>query len=424
MTVSVPKPIIFESLNLMKFSWENGLSVELNRMNDNGKAEIWARYSPNGSPSTLIDVSELNMLAPRSRDEYCNRLKRLCPGLKEFDWTTAFAYIVPMALQARRQGDPVVELGLPGQKIKRPTWDAFPLVVSGMPNIIFGDRGSLKSKLVIVLGLIMMLPWEDNNLGIIAPQKSLNVLKLDFEATQDADDYEWHRILRGIDMEGALQLKYRACRRPLADDVEAISNHADNVKADVLIIDSLGPAAGGDLNASEPALRFSTAIRQLNRTTLIPAHTAKNPMTNRHTVFGNSFYENLARNIWEVTKEESDEDESTQVHIVLRQTKSPPFSSHHKPMAFEWDFDEEAERTTIQKYDASKLDSFFTHLSVGTKILDLLKSGSKNPKDIAEELGEKQDAIRANLFRLKKQGKVIKLGEGKEVPYGLPYKEP
>lgn len=403
--MTLNKPELTESMNLLKFIWKNGVSIELHRLNDTGKAEIWSRYSENGSASTLIDVSELNLLASRSRDEHCRRLKGLC-DLPDFEWGDAFRWIVPMALQARRKGDPIIELGKPDQVIQRPSWDAFPFVVSGMPNIIFGDRGSLKSKFALLLTLIMMLPWDDNNLGIIAPKKKLTVLKLDFEATQDADAYEWHRLLRGIDMEGAIQLKYRPCRRPLADDVEAISAHADSINADVLLIDSLGPASGGDLNASEPALRFNNALRQLNRTSLIPAHTAKNPQGNRHTVFGNSFYENLARNIWEVTKEETDEEESTQLHIALRQTKSPPFAPHHKPLAFEFDFDEEVERTIIRRYDVNKIESIQQHTSVASQILSVLKSGKRTVASLTEELGQPGGTIRQALFRLKKAEKV------------------
>lgn len=419
--MTLEQPSLSESLNIMKFSWVNGVSVELHRLHDSGKAEIWARYGENGK-ATLIDApAEVNLMAMRSRDDYCNRLTKFSPGLKDFDWNAAFRWIVPMALNAKRAGEPVVELGRADVEIKRPVWDAYPFVVQGMTNILFGDRGSMKSKLALVLCLVMMLPWDDNELGIIAPLKPLKILKLDFEATQDADEYEWRRLLRGMDMEGALQLKYRACRRPLADDIEAIANHADNVKADVLLIDSLGPAAGGDLNASEPALELNAALRQLNRTILMPAHTAKNQLGKR-TVFGNSFYENLARNIWEVTKEEDEDSESPIQHIALRQTKSPPFAPHHKPMAFEFDFDQEDERTFVRKYDYALLETSYKGKSVAGLIMDLLNEASKSinasrtPKEMATELGETSNNIYQALHTLRKTKKVVEL-PGKK--YGL-----
>jgi hypothetical protein len=403
------KPELIESLNLLLFKWPNGISVELRRLTENGKAEIWSRYSINGNGPTLLDVSELNLLAQRSRIEYCNKLADVC-DLPDFDWIDAFKWIVPMSLEAQRRGEPVIELGLPEKEIKRPTWDAYPFVVTGMPNIFFGDRGSLKSKLMLVLALLMMLPWDDNELGILAPRQKLTVLKLDYEATQDADEYEWHRILRGLDMEGAIRLKYRACRRSLADDVEAISAHADNIGANILIIDSLGPASGGDLNASEPALRFYAALRQLNRTSIIPAHTAKNQIGKR-SVFGNIFYENLARNIWEVTKEEDEDSDSPLQHIALRQTKSPPFAPHHKPMAFEFDFDEDTERTRIRKYDANKLDVVQQKKSLPIKILDALKRQPSTEEGIAETTGESKSSIHTVLYRLKDRKKVTKSGD-------------
>jgi hypothetical protein len=416
--MTAARPVVTESLNIIKFDWENGLSIELHNLNDAGKSQIWTRYSENGSEPILVRPQDVNILAERTLDAYCKRLERLTPGLSGFDYSGAFDWIVPLALQVRQRGEPVIDLGLPNQEIKRPSWDAYPFVVSGMESILFGDRGSLKSKFALMLALIMMLPMEENELGIIAPKKPLLILKLDFEATQESDDYEWHRMLRGLDIEGAVQLKYRACRRPLADDIESISNHANNVKANVLLIDSLGPAAGGDLNASEPALRFNHALRELQRSSIVTAHTSKN-MLGKRSVFGSIFYENMARNIWEVTKEEDEDTESKLLHIALRQTKSPPFSPHHKPMAYEFDFDEDAERTIVKKYDPNKMEVINERKSNKQKILEALKSDRLDAKKISESTGIKQDVVRETCRRLKEEGKIIKIGED----WGIVFKE-
>ena len=63
------KPILIESLNLLKFDFQNGITVELHHLDDKGKAEIWTRHN-NGTAGKLVDVSELNLLASRSRDEF------------------------------------------------------------------------------------------------------------------------------------------------------------------------------------------------------------------------------------------------------------------------------------------------------------------------------------------------------------------
>jgi hypothetical protein len=289
-----------------------------------------------------------------------------------------------------------------------------------MPNIWFGDRGSTKSKLAIYAALLMTIHDLEvtPKLGLMPPNRDMKILKLDFEVTPDADEYEWHRIVRGLDMEGAVQLKYRAIRRPLADEIESVIDIVNKLAIDLVIIDSLGPAAGGDLNTTEPALRFNEAVRQLNKTTVILAHTAKNQLGKR-TVFGSSFYENLARNVWEITKDESEDDGKSLVRIGLKQTKSPPFSSFHNPMAFEWDFEEETERTTIRKYSADKIDSLMASLSLASKILSFLASGKKSVRAICEETGEPSNTVRQNLWRLKKAKRIEKYGED----YGLLYSE-
>lgn len=418
--MTVARPVLTESLNVIKFEWENGLTIELHNLSDAGKARIWATYKEDGQSPILMRPQDVNILSQRTLDDYCKRLKALTPGITNFDYSDAFDWIVPLALQTRAKGEPVIELGQPDKEIKKPKWDAFPFVVSGMENIFFGDRGSLKSKFVFLLALIMTLPWEDNPLGIFAPSKPMTILKLDYEATQDSDEYEWHRLLRGMDMEGAVRLKYRPCTRPLADDVEAVANHIKAEKANALIIDSLGPAAGGDLNASDVALRFNAALRQLNLTSIVPAHTSKNP-TGKRTVFGNIFYENMARNIWEVTKEEGEDNESSLQHIALHQTKSPPFAPHHKDMAFEFDFDNDAERIHVSKYDPNKMDVVNEKKSNRQKILEALRDNKNSmlQKDIADVTGLKQDIVKTTLWRLKNSGKIVKMGDN----WGLAFNE-
>lgn len=403
------KPILSESLNLIKFDFQNGITVELHHLTDSGKAEIWTRH--NNGVIKLVDVSELNLLAPRSRDEFCKRLTTRAT-IKDFDWFTAFDYIVPLALQQKQKGEPVIELGNNAYVIKKPSWDAYPLAVSGMLNLYFGDRGSLKSKLTLYLAIMMTIPdlFENWGIGIMPPTKNLTVLKLDYEATRDSDEYEWRRILRGLGHEGAVQLKYRACRRPLADDIEAISNHADAVKADVLLIDSLGPAAGGNLNDSEPALKFGEAVRQLNRTILCPAHTAKNQIGKR-TVYGNAFYENLARNIWEINKEEEEDNDSDIQHIALHQTKSPPFAPHHRDMALEFNFDQAKESIVVKKYDPNKMEIVNDKKSNKVKILDALKKGQLTIKQISEYTHIGEDVTKTTCYRLQDEDKVVKMGE-------------
>ena len=409
--MSLDKPLESATWDQLTYSWDCGISLELSGLSDAGKAEVRALRRNGAERPLLIDVVDLNLKAGRSREEYCKRLSGLAP-VEGFDWKLALAYVVPMALDAVRRGNPVIQLGAQGREFKRPEWDAHPFVLRGAPSIIFGDRGSLKSKWALYLALLMQWPWPDNPMGVRVGDKPLSVLKLDFEFTPDADEYDWQRLLRGIDRPNAITLNYRLCERPLASDVRGISVAADAVQADVLIIDSLGPACGGDLNASEPALELYGALRQLKRSVLITAHSAKNA-TGRRTVFGSGFFENLARNVWECVREDPPAGPNVE-RTVFKQTKAPPFSARMKPIGVEWHFDDKAESTTVQMCDPESVEGFEGAMSIGAEIRQLLlHEGALAPLTIAKALSRSPDAVRMALMRGKKKHTLTMLPDGK-----------
>ena len=74
-------------------------------------------------------------------------------------------------------------------------------------------------------------------------------------------------------------IKYRSCALPLYQDLEQIKEAIDYYGANLLIIDSLGLASGGEPKETEPALKFFAALRQLKTTSLILGHNSKNSET-------------------------------------------------------------------------------------------------------------------------------------------------
>ena len=113
--------------------------------------------------------------------------------------------------------------------------------------------------------------------------------------------------------------------------VSHIQNKIQETHTDVVIIDSLGASVGADLNATEPAFQFFTALRQLPVTPLIIAHTAKDINNKRKTVYGNAYYSNEARVTWEITKQQ--EPDSSELTISLFNRKPAPFTGIHLRMS-------------------------------------------------------------------------------------------
>lgn len=205
---------------------------------------------------------------------------------------------------------------------------------------------------------------------------------------------------------------YRHMVRPLASDIEAIRLLVAETRAQILIIDSLGPASGGDLNATQPALDFFGALSQLRVTSLILAHTAKNSDGKTRSVYGNGFYENEARNIWEIKALQEPGDDSLEVGLFHR--KPLPFYGKQKPFGYRLDF---TDTTTIITPQNPEVVKEF-HASMGTqKQIEhyLLEEGQSTTEHIAEVLSLSEGSVQQALKRLKAKGQAtcLKSAEGK-----------
>lgn len=174
-------------------------------------------------------------------------------------------------------------------------------------------------------------------------------------------------------------------------------------KVKLLIIDSLGPAARGNLNDPEPAIRYHAALRQLGITSLTLAHTAKDQVTKRRTVFGSIYFTNLARSIWEA-KAEQEMGEDTTI-ISLKHTKAN-LSRLHLPLGYCFTFTDST--ISIAKADL-RGTTLSSELPLSLQIKNLLKSGPLTVKGIAEQLGSGTDTIGRTLRRMRVKDQVVKL---------------
>jgi len=186
-------------------------------------------------------------------------------------------------------------------------------------------------------------------------------------------------------------------------------------------------AVGGDLNATEPALNFWSAWRQLKTTSLILAHVRKNESdsTAARSVYGNQYYTAEARCIWEVKKQQEAGEDCLEIALFNR--KPPPFAKVHNSMGLHFDFDEIDENgiahaVKVCANDPENVADFVKQMGVkGTQIqiLDLLREGAKSNDEISELLGLTKNNTYVAINRLTKKDKIVKLQGGK---WGLAFR--
>jgi hypothetical protein len=274
-----------------------------------------------------------------------------------------------------------------------------PLVAKGQPNFFFGLGGCGKSELATLFSICLQLPWNNNPLGLnVKVRDTQKMLYCDWETNGDEVGWKLQCLTRGLDLP-YLEVPYLRCERPLSQSAGRISKYLKDNGTKCIIIDSLAQACGGEQKESETAINFFAALRSLNVTSIVLAHTSKgeNFGGGGKSIYGSVFFMNYGRNIWEVKKtQELGEDE---IVVGLFHQKSNS-SKLHKPMAFDIKFDQPNGKTVIKRTDMAET-KMSTELPLKFRIQTALTHGLMGIKALAEELDVSEATVRTTLYRYK-----------------------
>ncbi len=401
------KPTVTESGNSIQYEWpEAHIAIHVSRVHEHRDGRVTAELRTSTSApgyAPHLDQRTVNLLT--SKTAFAKEL-----GLVyEADWPTMLEQVKVYTLEWVRRGEPVMELW--GEdEAEPPTYLIEPLIVEGYPNVIFGDPGSFKSGLGVIIASVLSLPWVDNPLLWPEPDKPIVCLYLDWETDSRTVNWTHARLNRGHGLPG-FPLQYRRCFAPLYSDIEAIIELADSCEAKAVIIDSLGMASGNDdLNNSATAINFYRGLRQLNRTSIILAHNAKDRERKERSIYGNQYFTAQARNIWEVRKVQETGDDSLDLGLFHR--KTPPFARFAHPIGMRIEF--QGNSITVKAQEPKSVAAFVAQMGLKQQIRDLLgHEGAMTMKDIATALDGNSESIRVTLYDMRKKGLVAKVGGDK-----------
>ncbi len=308
-----------------------------------------------------------------------------------------------------RQGAPVTTLWSLDE-LQKPEYLVYPFLLKGEINMIFGEGGSGKSYLTLYLAAILALQMARNPLEL-APAtygQTIHTLLLDWETHSDIIGWRWKLVVNGLGMAGEnVGLPYRECHLPLVDDLEAIQGAIEETKADLVIIDSLGMAAGGDINQQQIATGLMNAIRALKKTALVIHHTAKN--ATKATPFGSAYLTNTSRSIFQISKTQLSSD--TETISVLSPYKFN-YSGKLSPVGVRIGFSDLA--TNFERVDASTIPDLMGVYSVTDQITATLEEfGEISLGQILEHRTELNSDEVETALRLGKDTKYVATGNGK-----------
>lgn len=410
------RPILERFPGGLRLSWRYSdleIDAEVAHITNKAVAEVTFFYSVPGNDPTkhtlLLASSRIDFLSSTQKYNLARQLREI--GFVPvdnytLDWERKVNDLAIAVLAQCRPDEPVLEL-CTDDDVVPPEYIIEPLIIKNYPNVIFGDPSSSKSTVAVILSQIALLPWHDNPMGLTAPKESTKVIYLDWET--DAATIQWQTIQlqHGIEGMPEMFLLYRRCSMPLAQDIDQIKAYIEDVGAQLIIIDSLGLAAGGELKDTQSALDFYSALRSLNTASLILAHNSKDRESKARSIYGNQYFTAQARNVWELRKHQ--EPGSNEMAIALFHRKPPPFSGLRNPLGFKLEFSNSA--MIVKPSDPRTVSEFVEQMGLKAQIIEALRQGSMGVRELAELLDKPLAQVKARCYELRKHGKLTKIGE-------------
>lgn len=401
----------FQNLKGIKylFTWADiGLHAEVTRvsMNHNASKALVVFTSSHKDANPHILQTRLNLESTRSRNEVAKELGMRYTVCKGVDWKGLCEYLCVKTIREYEKGDPVI-LITSEDECEPLRYLLHPLVPENKPTVLFGDPGSGKSQLAVVIIMAIMLPWRNNPLKLGVPAKPETALFLDYESDPDDVRRQVVSLCKGMKLP-YIEVHYRRCSLPIADDIEAIRSHAEAINASCLIIDSTSLAAGNDLNRMDVSTAYFRALRQLNMTTVSLAHTSKDRESKNKTILGSVLWEAGARSVWEVKGQEDD----GVLDIALFHRKSnlsQKFGVQGYRITYDQDAGGNSVPVDIRWHNPKDIAEFVERMSTNERILHLLREGRMTIETVADTLEIKPGSAKVSLYRLRKKDMVTRL---------------
>jgi hypothetical protein len=326
----------------------------------------------------------------------------------EADWEHILEQLCLRVLSMEEEGEPAVYL----RDARAPAEGAqllSSLALARHPVIWFGDGGSAKSYLALAAGLSIHAGLD--LLGI-RPGAQKKVAYLDWEFDAWEHKMRMARLLGGkLPDENLPDILYVRCTKPLARESERIAHIFADHDIGYAVVDSISWACEGPPEEASSATGFFEALRSLGVGSLCIAHVNRSGDTERP--FGSAFWHNGARATWYVKKQQEHGASAIDIGFFNRKANSDRLE---QPFGYSLRFD--PDQTRVARVDVKDVPELAGHAPIKDRMVHFLRGGAKTYREIADELGIAEDAVRQTVKRW--EGRVFyKLTAGNASRVGL-----
>lgn len=360
------------------------------------------------SNSSFVHVfsGKIRLTSPRSRKTVANYIEEVVKNtpLQEFEWAKI---IERFAVEVcNKTNEPIFAAPLDVLESVPPVeYLLFPLLPKRVPSLIYAPGGAGKSILALYFAILVQSGYDLRH----NPTAPANCLYIDWELDRFLMNTRFNQIVIE-DIEEKKPPFYLRASRPLSDEVDNILENIAKYNITFVVIDSAALAMGGDIIDASSVINFFREVRKLNEagaTVLIISHVSKAHKERGDGALpvGSIFFENLARNTWELKFWRIHE---TQRFVYALYNRKSNFGLH-EPIAvsIEW-----KDGLAFISRDADLSDAR-TGNTVSDMILELLQEGDFTVAELAKQIGVPNQSVSSILNRLKREGYIERKGEGK-----------
>lgn len=382
---------------------EERIAIRVDRVHEERKS-LWGEVTIRGSfppePGWQHIYHEgLNMLAGRTRKSIA---KVLTDQVSHVPWEKMLEQVCLGVIERHREGEPVVQI----KDVPRPEsiqWRAYPVMMEGVPTLIYGLGGSGKSYLAAYLATLISQGYPAEGFDV----EPGPVLYLDYENTELDNARRFDAIHEGLELADRSEVHYRRCSQRLSTDLQEIQKAVLEHGIQVVVVDTAGPACGGDPESAQSAIQFFMGLRSLNVTSLVLAHRSK--VAGSSGPFGSVYWTNYPRNVYQVKSSQNEDEDTTHMGLFHEKANDGRLA---KPLGLRLEFLNEGKTVSLVREDVKDIPDMEENLSIVDRIQVAIKRNRYLPMSaeaIAEELAAKPDSVRKALRRGSQSGLFTRL---------------
>ena len=246
-----------------------------------------------------LNHSRVNLLNDGDKMRLQNRLQEIVnssgsiKGDEEFSWASTIPLVCTAIVAEYRRGTPVIKFDQP-RPVSRRSWLVKDHLLTGVPNVLWAEGGSAKSFWALLTCCLVSRGMSLPQHGLFASKG--NVLYCDWEEDAELFYTRLMAVNAGLGIEDytvAPNIMYKKMRGPLSGQVDELAHLIESENINYCVMDSVGPALGGNGVEQQPVAELFDAMGTLGVTSLLIDHARKGG----DDLYGSVYKGNLARQV-------------------------------------------------------------------------------------------------------------------------------